>query len=738
MATAYETTPKLSTFAGVFTPTVLTILGTIMYLRTGFVVGNAGLLGAVTIILAAHVITVTTGLAVSSVATNTRVGAGGAFAIITKSLGLEVGGAIGVPLFFAQGISVGLYVLGFSEAWQRLPATITVPGMGEFLFGDLPLGVVAYAAFALVFAIAYISTAFAARTQYVILAIVGVSLFSIVLGAIPAVGGEGFQFTPQLWGTYSENSFWETFAIFFPAVTGIMTGISLSGSLRDPRRSIPLGTLSAIGLTMIIYLVLAFWLARIASPDELIGNLTIMIDKALWGWAILAGMLGATFSSALGSLVAAPRVMQALAANRILPFHTFLVKESNGEPRRAMLVTSAIAFVGLTFGLIGGGLNAIAEVITMFFLITYGSLNVVVLIEQMLDNVSFRPTLKISRLVSLTGAASCAFVMFLVNPTFSLIAIIVVLAIYGFLQTRNLESTQGDVRSGLFLTVAEWAVMRARRLPSAPERTWKPSVLVPVQSSRELAGSFTFLLSLTAPQGVVRVLGINEASEPDEYLELEVLREAFRDQGIYSQVTLLEEDDPIVAVRSATQIMRREFLRPNILFLQLFDSSDIAQLEELITKTAAYRIGIVLLARHPIIGMGRQKLINIWISDQGPEWDLALQGGNHDLAMLSAYQLAQSWKAQINLCMTVRDQSTVGRAEEYLNQLVSLVRLPTTTEVKVYTEDFLPSLKLAPRADISIFGLSHSPDLELSKKIIEQLDGSCIFVRDSGEESALA
>ncbi|RMG93875.1 MAG: hypothetical protein D6706_14780, partial [Chloroflexi bacterium] len=104
---------KFGTFAGVFTPTVLTILGAIMYLREGWVVGNAGLIGAILIILLAHVITVSTGLAVSSISTNTRVGAGGAFSIISQSLGLEVGGSVGLPLFIAQGISTALYVLAF-------------------------------------------------------------------------------------------------------------------------------------------------------------------------------------------------------------------------------------------------------------------------------------------------------------------------------------------------------------------------------------------------------------------------------------------------------------------------------------------------------------------------------------------------------------------------------------------------------------------------------------------------
>ena len=194
---------KFGTFAGVFTPTVLTILGAIMYLRLGQVVGNAGLVGSLIIIVLAHIITICTGLAVSSIVTNTRVGAGGAFAIIAKSLGIEVGGAVGVPLYLAQGISVALYILAFSEGWIRI-------------FPTHPALWVAIIAYFIVFAVAFISTQFAFRVQYVILAIVAFSLFSVLLASFPMAGRPGFTQTPVLWGDFPTWNFWETFAIFFP------------------------------------------------------------------------------------------------------------------------------------------------------------------------------------------------------------------------------------------------------------------------------------------------------------------------------------------------------------------------------------------------------------------------------------------------------------------------------------------------------------------------------------------
>ncbi len=718
---------KLGTMAGVYVPTILTILGVIMYLRHGQVVGNAGLGGAIVIVLLAHIITITTGLSVSSVATNTRVGAGGAFAIISQALGLEVGGSVGLPLFIAQGVSVSLYVVGFAEAWQ-------------IIFPAHPWPLVAVITFALVALIAFVSTQFATRIQFVILGIVALSLVSIALGAFPIAAHTGLTEAPELWGRYPRWDFWQAFTIFFPAVTGIMTGISLSGTLRDPRRSIPMGTMGAIATGLVVYLVLSYWLSRAASPAELVDpNNRVLVDKALYGWAVLAGMLAATFSSALGSLIAAPRVMQALAAHRILPFSPRFAEESEaGEPRMAMMATVVIAFLALIFAIIAGGLDAIAPIITMFFLLTYSMLNVVVLLEQTLGMVSFRPTLKISRLVPLVGAVFCVFVMFLVSPAFSLVSISLVLLLYGYLARRQLVASHSDVRSGLFMSVAEWAATRLSYVPRAPERTWKPSVLAPVSTTSELAGGYRFLWAMTWPQGTIHVLGLSFEGVEEKLKDLDLMTQAFQGDGVYARLTILEADDYVEGVRTTTQVLRTVLFRPNILFFQLYPDSDLERLQQLVDRTAAYSMGIVLLARHPVIELGREQLINVWVSDQGPDWSHDLQYSNLDLSILLAYKLARNWNARINLCMSVANRDIVARAQEFLEQLITLTRLPAETDVLVWHGPFEETLQKAPRADLSCFGLPMEPDLAFSQRIVELVDGSCIFVRDSGEESALA
>ena len=455
---------KFGTFDGVFLPTLLTILGAVMYLRTGWVVGNAGLFGGLLIILLANIITFCTGLSISSVATNIRVGAGGSFSIISQSLGLEVGGSVNLPFYLAQAISVAFYIFAFTEGWLTI-------------FPAHPAPLILFAAFGLCFFVASVSVGLAARIRYPILVIVTFSLVAVFLGATGLFRQAPFN-PPQLWGNFPEGDFWHVFAVFFPAVTGVLAGVNLSGTLANPRQSIPRGTLSAIVVSFVVYMLLAYWSSLVASPEELVNNFTIMVDKAAFGWAIQAGILAATFSAALNSLVGAPRVLQAMATHNVVPFGKVLAQETAlGEPRQAMILTGLIAIGTLLFGLSGNGLNEIAPLMTMFFLITYVVLNAVVLLEQSLELTSFRPLFQVPRLVPLIGLIGAIFAMYLINPTFSLIATITIFALYEYLSQRQLTAPWSDVRSGMFVTLAEWAAKRVLSLPSGQDPRLETTVV---------------------------------------------------------------------------------------------------------------------------------------------------------------------------------------------------------------------------------------------------------------------
>ena len=352
--------------------------------------------------------------------------------------------------------------------------------------------------------------------------------------------------------------------------------------------------------------------------------------------------------------------------------------------------------------------------------------------------VSFRPTFSLPRLVPFIGLISCLFVMLLTNATFSIVAIILTLGIYAYLQHRQLQTPWEDVRSGLFLTFAEWAAEMASHMPAAPERTWKPSILIPVPSADELVGSYRFLRAMTVPQGSIYVLGIYPPGERERLAALQDLTRSFAVDRVFARTTLLEAEAFGDGVRAATEVLSSAFFRPNILFLPLAGANNLAPVLDLLPKVTAYQIGTVLFWRHPVIDLGREQSINVWVREQGPAWELGLRMSNLDLGVLLAYQISRNWKGYIRLCMVVADEETKARGEVFLRDLVRLSRMPASTQIALFTGDFWEALPAAPDADLTVLGLPDQPDVAFIQRAVQTLHSSCIFVRDSGNESALA
>ncbi len=715
---------KFGTFEGVFLPTLLSILGAVMYLRIGWVVGNAGLLGGLLIVLMANTITFCTGLSISTVATNIRVGAGGSFSIISQALGLEVGGSVNIPLYFAQSISVAFYIFAFTEGWLTI-------------FPAHPPVLVLFAAYGACFLVAYISVGFVARLRYTIVVVIAFSLIAAIMGTFAPFRETALE-RPELWGTFSEGSFWVVFAVFFPAVTGILTGVNLSGTLRNPRTSIPAGTMGAIIVSLVIYLSLAYWVSRVATPEELIGNFAVMVEKAAFGWAIQAGILAATFSAALNSLVGAPRVLQAMAAHDVVPFGKNLSKVSrSGEPRAALYLTGLIGVGTILFGLSGNGLNRIAPLMTMFNLITYAVLNAVVLIEQSIRLTSFRPLFVIPRIVPLVGLAGSVSAMYLINPIFSLVATIVIFFVYQFISKRRLTTPWSDVRSGMFVTVAEWAAKQTASLPSGQDRAWKPSLLVPVQSAAAIRYSYRFLSAITKPNGSLHIVGIYSDETKEHLAGLHSYRQAFANDGIFTRVALLQSRGFRYTLQTAMEMSTSSFFRPNTLFLPIVPEITRGKLQFIAEQAALNQLGLILYVDRPDTALGREQTINVWMREQSPEWQIGLRLPNLDLSLLLAYQLARNWNGRINLITVVGDAAEKGNAEHYLRSLMDLGRMPASTVPIVGVGTFEAFLKEVPQADITIFGVQEHVDLAFITLMPERTESSCIFVRDSGYESAL-
>ncbi|WP_105010741.1 amino acid permease [Salinibacter sp. 10B] len=721
---------QFGTFGGVFTPTLLTILGVIMYLREGWIIGNAGLIGGLLIITLGFSITLCTALAMSSITTNIRIGAGGAYAVIAQSLGLEVGGSVGIPRYLSQALAVTMYIFGFREGWL-------------YLFPGHPALLVDAATFAVLYGIAYVSADFAIRVQYLIMGVIVASLISI--GTAAATGSMQYGLGEiQLWGDFvgsPENdfggsSFWIVFAVFFPATTGIMAGANMSGDLKDPKRSIPIGTLAAIGVSFVIYVLLAIWLARSATPQELTSNYTVMMDKAYWPTAVLAGLLGATFSSALASMVGAGRILQAMGAHQVVPGSDWLAELSeNGEPRHSMMVTGALIFGSLLVR----DLNAIAPLITMFFLVTYAMICAAVLIEQSLDLVSFRPRLRIPLWVSFLGLLGSLLAMFIINPTISFVALIVTLGFYAILARRQLDAPFEDVRSGMFVALAEWAAKKVTELPTMQERAWKPNLLVPVETASDLRGSFLTIQDLTHPQGSVKIVGLSPNGTPEVLdRQIETLTDSFRDRGVFASATLIDAGGFADGLRAGMQALRGAFFRPNIVFLRMPDSPDReADYHNVIQEAERESVGVLLYAPHPRAALGQRQTINVWIKDRTPDWRLSMEIGNLDLALLTAYKLSQNWNARMRVVTAVPDPNEQEKAQDFLEKLMDLGRFPNA-EAVVGPKPFNEYVPEAPQADLNIFGLQPDPDFDTIRDLVTQTDSTCMFVRDSGRESALA
>lgn len=728
---------QFGTFGGVFVPTLLTILGVILFLREGWVVGNAGLLGSWIIITIAFVIVSFTALSMSSMTTNIRIGSGGAYSIISQSLGLEIGGSVGVPLYLAQALAVTMYIFGFREgviwAWEQYSALpLSLPLMQ--LIVDL-------ATFGILFGIIFISTALAFRIQYIILVLIIGSLVSI-FGTI--IFPSTFTEPITWWGEFSGSpkealpgiGFWGVFAVFFPAATGIMAGANMSGDLKNPRKSIPIGTLSAIGISYVIYIGGAYWLIRVADPSELVSNYTVMIDYSLWEPAVLAGLLGATFSSALASFVGAPRILQALGDHQILPGSDwFSAKSRAGEPRNAMWLTGLIVIGALMLR----DLNAIAPLITMFFLITYTMINFVVYIEQSLDMVGFRPTFRVPIYVPLIGTAGCLFAMFIVNATFGLIAIAIVGGIYFYLIQKHLIAPHGDIRSGLFMALGEWIAKHITELPQSEERAWKPNLLVPIEAGRELRGTFEFLRNLTYPKGSLKLVGLSDRERSDQLgEELEYLAGGFRDEGVFTQFNTVTSDDFLQGTISSMQVLAGAFFSPNIVFLnlpKLRDRED--DLERLLEEAANYSLGIQVFAPDPVAQLGRRSEINVWVKDMSPNWHPDGMPGNIHLSLLSGYKLQVNWNARLRMICAVEDSGTIDQAERFLENLLDQARL-ADVELRVANRNFDDALDEVPQADLDIFGIGDRIDLEFMEHMVERTESACLFVKESGRENILA
>lgn len=651
----------LSTFGGVFTPSLLTILGVIMYLRFGWVLGNVGLLGTLLIVTLATAITFLTGLSISAIATNQQVKIGGAYYMISRSLGIEAGGAVGIPLYFAQALSVGLYVIGFAES-----VSASFPSLDEKAVGMVTT--------ILVTLVALKSAKAAIQAQYIIMGAIVLSLLSLLFGSPIEETSIEWWADPEA----GRESFWVVFAVFFPAVTGIMAGVNLSGDLEDPARSIPRGTMAAIGTGYVIYMALPVLLSLQAGAEALIDDPLVMRRIAFWGDAILLGVWGATLSSAVGSILGAPRVLQALARDGVLPPSMKIFGQGHGpqdEPRIGTAITFAVAFVTVALG----DLNLVAPILTMFFLTTYGVLNVTAGVERLLGNPSYRPQFRVHWIWSFLGAAGCVAVMFLIDWSATIAAIVIVGMIFFWLERRELESAWGDVRSGLWLALTRTSLYHINTDPDP--KNWRPHLLVLSGAPTRRWHLIAFASSLTHNRALLTVSTVvpRDTMSTDRLRAMETSIHEYLDRnGVRGLVRITSATNPFEGAVRLVETYGLGPLVPNTIVLgDSEESRHRADFCAMITRFHRARRNVAVVRYDDERGFGEYQRIDMW-------WGGLQKNGG--LMMIFAYLLQTSiaWRgAEVRLKMVVPDKTAAQTARINLVNLVAQLRTQSVPEIVV-------------------------------------------------------
>jgi len=477
--------------APVFFTAISTILGAILFLRFGFAVGTIGFWGVIGIILLGHLVTIPTALAISEIATNKRVEGGGEYFIISRSFGLNIGATIGFALYLSQAISVAFYIIAFTEAFEFF-----FDFAKQQLGFELPRQLISIPAMlGLTVLIVRKGANLGVKALYFVIGILFVSLLLFFLGTSEHAASSGFSiFEAEL---RNPEQFFVVFAIVFPAFTGMTAGVGLSGDLKNPSRSIPLGTTAATVAGMIIYVFVVYKLALSASPEDLINNQLIMGKIALWGIFIIPlGLAASTISSALGSIMVAPRTLQALAVDSSFPskkLNEWLARgrTKDNEPINASLITSgiALAFVAM------GSVNAVAEIISMFFMVTYGSLCLISFLNHFGASPSYRPYFKSRWYISLVGFVVSVWVMFKINTPYAIAAIVLMTLIYVFINRyhKNRKGLEAIFANTIFQLNRNFQVFIQKSSNKRARGEWRPSAVCISEDSFKRNTAFKLL-----------------------------------------------------------------------------------------------------------------------------------------------------------------------------------------------------------------------------------------------------
>jgi amino acid transporter len=694
---------RFGTFGGVFTPCVLTILGVIMFMRTGFVVGHSGLWMALVILGISKLITTFTTLSISAIATNLEMRVGGVYFMISRVLGPDFGGSIGITLFFANAVGVAFYTIGFTEALFALI------GVENVIVGRIVATTMVVGLFVLTFKGADV----ALKAQYIVLVILLLAVASFIVGGILDFDSAQLQQNAKPFLDAEGEpvvGFWVAFAIFFPAATGITAGANMSGDLKSPARSIPWGTLLAILFTAAVYgaqiVLTAGSSTREALTTDGYGALQQM---SVFFPLVIAGVFAATLSSALGSFLGAPRILQAMGQDRLMGMLVFFGKGAGpaNEPRRATVLTFIIAVAVIW----AGDLNAVAEVISMFFLIAYGMINLAAFVESKSANPSFRPRFKVFHWVTaLIGAIGCGIAMIKINETYALIALGITGIIYFYLRKRDIQTSYGDAKRGYIFQRTRDNLFYLERTGVHP-KNWRPILVAVTENPQRDAQLLRVGGWLESERGLYTVAHVGERSgaqltEKVKYRETLVdgLRKQLEADSIVAFAESIVVEDYFRGLATFLQSYSIGGLRPNTVAVAMPPPGDREAWDRFLATVeilGTFDLNLTILKPGDIAPDKRRRTIDLW-------W----RGDNNgSLMALFAYLLTldRTWSgSNLRIFRIVSSDEEEREARKQLGRLRDLTRIAARIEVIRSNEP--PAEIIAehsgPVADIVLLGMT--------------------------------
>lgn len=652
MSGQVEKESGFGTIKGVYIPSLLTIFGVVMFLRMGWVVGHVGLTSSFLIISISSLITFLTGLSIASTATNMRIEGGGAYFMISRSFGIEAGAAVGIPLWLAQSLGISFYITGFSESVYHIFPVID------------PL-IISISSLLILSIITFISANLALKAQGLIFVIISAALASFFLGDNALKVSEVAMPETTL-------GFWAVFAVFFPAVTGIEAGLSMSGELKNPSKSLPWGTLCAIVTGWIMYLVMAYVLSLRADQYTLLMDNMLVVSTAKYSMIVLAGIWGATLSSALGALLGAPRTLQAISRDRIIPKIFSKGSGAKGEPRIATVTSFFVALAGILLG----DLEAIGTLLTMFFLTSYGMLNAATTMESFINNPSWRPAFQSRWWASACGALGCLFAMVMISPGATLIATFLCICVYIYTAKRRLASNWVDMRRALLLQSIRWCMYKLKTIPPN-SRTWRPNALVICKKISPSSNLISLANALTNNKGFLSITVVKNAKvDPEQGIQkLEMTyTELLNKKGFSAMIEVEEAPSFLEGVGDIITYSGFGPLIPNTFFFSLNEDEEISgSIAQIMTVIEEKNKNVILLRENeswnPWRPSDSRANIHIWLDDHK----------ENNAFILSLSQLLQNsieWRnANLTIYYLVEREEQCQPMKDYMDTFLKESRL---------------------------------------------------------------